>query len=106
MSDIFDVEQLKASLDSDRRYKEFLRVPDMSSGLYVLPAGATDLQKPHQEDEIYYVVRGSAQVQVGDSRHKIRTGNIVFVPARVDHRFFDITEELVLLVVFAPQESV
>ena len=48
-------------LTQDRKlYREFLRVPAMSAGLYVLPAGGTDLQKPHHEDEMYYVVRGRA----------------------------------------------
>ena len=42
------------------RYEEFHRVPDLSAGLYVLEAGATDLQSPHTEDELYYVVRGRA----------------------------------------------
>ena len=39
---------------SDARYLEFLRVPDLSSGLYVLPAGADDTQQPHDEDEVYF----------------------------------------------------
>jgi len=34
-------------------YQEFLRVPALSVGVYVLAAGATDPQKPHQEDEVY-----------------------------------------------------
>ena len=40
-----------------KAYLEFLRAPAMSAGLYVLPAGGTDGQSPHQEDEMYYVVR-------------------------------------------------
>jgi quercetin dioxygenase-like cupin family protein len=105
LSDVFDIEQLRAALDSTRRYKEFLRVPAMSAGLYVLQPGATDQQKPHKEDEIYYVVRGSAKVRIGDNEQVARQGSVIFVAAEVEHRFFDITEELVLLVVFAPAES-
>lgn len=51
--------------ESGRPYREFLRVPAMSAGFYVLPAGATDHQKPHREDEIYYVLRGRARFQAG-----------------------------------------
>ena len=47
--------------ESGKLYREFLRVPSMSAGLYVLAAGATDPQRPHHEDEMYYVVRGRAQ---------------------------------------------
>ena len=43
-----------------KRYVEFLRVPSMSAGIYVLPAGGVDAQRPHHEDEIYYVVKGRA----------------------------------------------
>ena len=44
---------LKAHADSGKLYHEFLRVPDMSAGLYILPAGSKDPQQPHSEDEMY-----------------------------------------------------
>ena len=86
-------------------YGEFLRVPAMSAGLYVLAAGATDLQEPHHEDEMYYVVRGKARFIAGDEDQEISTGSVLFVAAEVEHRFYDITEELAALVFFAPAES-
>ena len=90
----------------DKRYLEFLRVPAMSAGLYVLPAGGSDLQSPHQEDEMYYVVRGKARMRVGTENQPVGAGSIIFVESRLEHRFYDITEELVVLVFFAPAESV
>jgi len=58
--DFFDslsaIDQQRA--ESGKQYREFLRVPAMSAGLYVLPAGGTDSQRPHHEDETYYVIRG------------------------------------------------
>ena len=90
---------------SGKLYHEFLRVPAMSAGLYVLPAGATDKQKPHREDEIYYVIRGRARLKAGDEDREVFAGSVIFVAAEVDHRFYDISEELELLVVFAPAES-
>jgi mannose-6-phosphate isomerase-like protein (cupin superfamily) len=86
-------------------YEEFLRVPDLSAGLYVLEAGATDPQSPHTEDELYYVVRGRARVTVGDDVRDVRPGSLVFVAATVPHRFHDITERLELVVVFGPAEG-
>lgn len=91
--------------ESGKLYREFLRVPSLSAGLYVLPAGATDLQRPHHEDEMYYVVRGRARFRAGDSDQEISAGSVLFVAAEVDHRFYDITEELAALVFFAPAES-
>ena len=90
---------------SGKLYREFLRVPAMSAGLYVLPAGATDPQRPHHEDEMYYVVRGKARFKAGDEDQEISPGSVLFVAAEVEHRFFDIAEELAVLVFFAPTES-
>lgn len=90
---------------SGKLYHEFLRVPSMSAGLYVLAAGATDLQKPHHEDEIYYVIRGRGRFRAGDEVREITAGSVLFVAAEVEHRFHDVTEELALLVFFAPAES-
>ena len=86
-------------------YFEFLRAPTMSAGLYVLAAGATDAQRPHHEDEMYYVVRGKARFRAGDEDQAISAGSILFVAAEVEHRFYDITEELAVLVFFAPAET-
>ena len=91
--------------EAGKLYQEFLRVPDLSAGLYVLEAGATDPQQPHREDELYYVVSGSATITVGDDQRSVAPGSLVFVGAGVAHRFHDITERLELLVVFGPAES-
>lgn len=86
-------------------YHEFLRVPAMSAGLYALSAGAIDQQTPHQEDEVYYVLRGRAMLGVDRAEIPVGPGSIVYVPARVPHRFHAITEDLLVLVWFAPAES-
>jgi quercetin dioxygenase-like cupin family protein len=90
---------------SGKLYREFLRVPAMSAGLYVLAAGATDPQRPHAEDEMYYVIRGKARFRAADEDKEVTTGSVLFVGAQVEHRFHDITEELAVLVFFAPAES-
>jgi len=88
----------------EKLYLEFLRVPVMSAGIYVLPTGASDPQKPHREDEMYYVVRGHARMQIGTEHAEVRTGSVIFVEAEAEHRFYDIEEELEVLVFFAPAE--
>lgn len=86
-------------------YREFLRVPAMSAGIYSLPAGAQDPQKPHAEDELYYVLQGKARMQVGSEDQPVQAGSVIFVEASLDHRFYDILEDLAVLVFFAPAES-
>jgi mannose-6-phosphate isomerase-like protein (cupin superfamily) len=88
-----------------KRYFEFLRIAAISAGVYVLPAGGADPQKPHREDEMYYVVRGRARMQIGAQNADVRAGSVIFVEAEAEHRFYDIEEELEVLVFFAPAEQ-
>ena len=105
-AELFTIDGLDQQRAQKRKpYLEFLRVPAMSAGLYVLGAGATDLQRPHHEDELYYVVRGRARFRAGDEDREVAAGSVLFVAAEVEHRFHDVTEELAVLVFFAPAES-
>ena len=90
--------------DSNEPYLEFLKVPDLSMGLYVLPTGGLDPQSPHTEDEVYYVMSGRAKIKVGDEDRDVRAGSIVYVAKNVEHRFHSIDEELRVIVFFAPAE--
>ena len=104
--EIFQIEQIEQQrAQAGESYLEFLRVPAMSAGVYTLAAGGTDPQMPHKEDEMYYVVRGRARMRVGLQDRAISQGSVIFVAAEVEHRFYDITEELVVLVFFAPAET-
>ena len=103
---IFEMSELdQQRRQAGRSYLEFLRHPSTSAGLYFLSKGATDPQKPHQEDEIYYVVQGRATIRVANDDRRVQSGSCVFVPAGVEHRFHSIEEDLTLLVVFAPAET-
>jgi mannose-6-phosphate isomerase-like protein (cupin superfamily) len=103
--DAWELDELEAArAASGRLYHEFISVPDLSGGLYVLEAGATDPQSPHTEDELYVVMSGRARITVGDETRDVRAGTVVFVAAGVTHRFHDIEERLVLLVAFGPAE--
>lgn len=103
---VLDPAAIAASLPAAAAtYKEFLRNRVMSLGVYVLAAGAVDPQKPHREDEVYYVLEGRATVQVGDESAEVGPGALVFVPAHAFHRFHTIVEDLRLLVFFAPAEG-
>jgi mannose-6-phosphate isomerase-like protein (cupin superfamily) len=84
---------------------EVLRSELLSVGLYVLPAGGVDEQAPHTEDEVYYAVRGHSRFRVGDSDVPVRPGTLLFVPAETAHFFHDISEELILVVFWAPPEG-
>src|SRR4051794_30818389 len=101
----FSVTDLQNELrQSARRYQEFLRVPALSMGLYELAAGSEDMQQPHTEDESYYVLSGRAIIHVDGEDQTVSAGSVVYVAATVRHYFHSITEDLSVLVFFAPAE--
>ncbi len=89
----------------NKPYHEFLRVPSMSAGLYHLKAGQADPQKPHDEDELYYIAKGRGKIFVGGEDRDVQPGCVVFVAAHIEHRFHSIVEDLDIIVFFAPAES-
>ncbi|MBW1601734.1 cupin domain-containing protein [Streptomyces sp. JJ66] len=86
-------------------YLQFLRERNMSVGLYALDAGEQDPQKPHRQDEVYFVVSGRAVLTVGEETTTVGRGSVVYVPANVPHRFHHISEDLRVMVVFSPPEG-
>ena len=85
-------------------YLEFLRVPDLSMGLYKLTAGQDDLQTPHNQDEVYYVIKGQGQLKVKNEDYIVQSGSVVYVPKHTRHKFHSITQDLTVMVMFAPAE--
>lgn len=59
-----------------------------------------DPQQPHARDEIYVVVSGSGWFVNGSDRHAFSTGDVLFVPAGVVHRFEDFTDDFATWVFF------
>ena len=100
--------RLTRTADGSAHWVEHLRVPDLSVGTYSIPAGGTDDQQPHTEDEIYVVTAGRATLTAGADRAErlaVRPGSVVYVAAGEVHRFTDITEDFAALVLFAPAEE-
>ena len=100
--EIFDIAAIQAELDGNAiQYREFLKVPRLSCGLYFLPRESEDTQSPHTEDEVYYVLKGKAHLKVGDATREIGAGSLLYVKASETHSFFNIEEDITLLVFFA-----
>lgn len=96
---------LAARSASGKLYHEFLCVPALSAGIYALAAGATDPQNPHTQDEVYYVISGRARFRAADEDRPVQPGDTIYVAAHVPHKFHSISQDLTLLVFFAPAED-
>jgi len=110
----FHLSQILEKLhESKRPWLEFLRVSSLSMGrisslsmgVYHLKPGQPDLQQPHTEDEVYYIVRGRASFRAGSNEQTVSPGMLIFVERALEHRFYDIIEDLTVLVFFAPAEG-
>jgi len=59
-----------------------------------------DLQQPHEQDEVYIVVSGSGTFINGETNSSFGPGDFLFVPAGVEHRFIDFTDDFSTWVIF------
>ncbi len=99
---VFDLAEVKERLNGDQlQYLEFLNVPSMSCGLYFLPAGSKDMQSHHDDDELYLVLTGRARMRLADKERNIGPGSVLYVSATTEHSFFEIDEDMTLLVMFS-----
>jgi mannose-6-phosphate isomerase-like protein (cupin superfamily) len=99
---VFDLDELRGKLRGDAvEYREFLNVPAVNCGIYFLAAGSRDMQAPHDDDEIYLVLDGKARMRLGDAERSVGPGSLLYVGATTEHSFFEIEEDMTLLVVFA-----
>ncbi len=72
-------------------------------GLYA-PTGV-DPQTPHPRDELYVVMRGAGWFVNGDTREPFGPGDLLHVPAGVQHRFEEFTDDFATWVVFYGPEG-
>ena len=85
------------------RFVELFRHGTLSVELYA--PRQFDPQTPHTRDEVYAVVQGSGRFLNGGARHPFAAGDVLFVPAGVEHRFEDFTDDLVVWVFFYGPEG-
>lgn len=91
--------------NQSRLYQEFVNDDLISAGIYHLEKGAVDDQKPHEFDEVYYVVEGKAKFIVSGEEVQVNPGSLIYVKADVDHSFDSIDETLKVVVVFSHSKN-
>lgn len=94
-----------SAIESTKVYKEFLRVPALSLGLYRHGAGEDVPQQPHTEDEVYYVMSGQGSIEIEGMDHSVVSGSVIYIPSGVPHHFHSVIEPLEVLVMFSPAED-
>lgn len=71
---------------------------DVRVELYA-PVGE-DEQRPHERDELYIVVTGEGHFLCAGTDVSFAPGDLLFVPAGMEHRFEAFSDDLVVWVIF------
>jgi mannose-6-phosphate isomerase-like protein (cupin superfamily) len=101
--DVFDLSRIDLPRRPDGgANSELLSSDVLSVSFSILPAGATNVQQPHTEDEVYYIISGRAAIRVAEEDWPVGPGSLVYVATGVEHHFHSIEEELRLLIFWAP----
>ena len=79
-------------------YAEMMCHGTMSAGLYM--PSRVDKQKRHDQDEIYVIMRGHGELVRGEERARFEPGDMLMVPAGMEHRFENFTDDLTIWVMF------
>ena len=59
-----------------------------------------DLQQPHEQDEVYVIISGEGEFYNGGELVTFSAGDFLFVPAGVEHRFENFSDEFSTWVIF------
>lgn len=71
---------------------------------YYRPVGV-DLQTPHTRDEVYVIASGRGEFFCDGERQPFEPGEVLFVPAGVEHRFEDFSDDFATWVFFYGPEG-
>lgn len=99
----FGAEEAVSLLQGSQRFSEVFRHGSLLVEIYA-PRGIDD-QTPHTRDEVYVVWKGTGIFLNGDERHPFKPGDVLFVPAGVEHRFESFSDDFVTWVFFYGPEG-
>ena len=95
-----------------RLFEAEARIPGPAGerAVLVLQGGTLDIaisipirpnqQTPHEQDELYFVIRGRGVLVHDDERDRFDAGDILFVAAGAAHHYEDFSDDLALWRIF------
>ncbi len=107
MENIYDTNKVVTKIELDnnnnneRYFLDFLQTNSIDAGIIVLKPSQKDVQEPHSQDEIYYIIEGNGFIEIGKNIYSFHRGMCIFVPSNTPHRFFDNIGRVVVLYVFS-----
>lgn len=59
-----------------------------------------DYQTPHDQDELYFIVKGTGVLVIENQDYSFNEGDALFVPANIRHHFERFSDDLTVWAVF------
>ncbi len=91
--------------NSDGYFETFLNRQNIAAGVLVLEPGQEDTQGPHDDDEVYYIIRGDGYLKIHDKDYEVSEGKAYYVQKNIPHKFFGNKKELAVLYFFSGPDS-
>lgn len=63
-----------------------------------------DEQQPHTKDELYIIASGSSGFYRNGETIECKQGDVIFVPAQMEHRFLNFSDDFATWVIFYGDE--
>ncbi len=99
------IEHAKKQLSSETENKSTLLMQQGTMQVQYFVPFAIDTQKPHTQDELYIISSGRSFFNRNGEIIDCKEGDVLFVPAGMEHRFFDFSEDFSTWVVFYGPEG-
>ena len=84
--------------EAEKKFTTVLEHGTMSVEYYA--PQKVDLQTPHEKDELYVIASGGGQFSRDGETVSFKTGDVLFVPAGMEHRFENFTDDFATWVIF------
>jgi mannose-6-phosphate isomerase-like protein (cupin superfamily) len=91
-------EALQQLSDSKQLFLELFRHGTLSVEVY--KPNEKDHQQPHEQDEVYVIIAGEGDFYLDGKTSKFKTGDFLFVPAGLEHRFENFSDDFSTWVIF------
>lgn len=98
-------EYIKNIAKSTSYYHTFINRDSLAAGILLLKPGEKDTQIPHENDEIYYVVRGDGFLSIEGKDYPVSEAKAYFVGKNMVHKFHGNKKELIVLYFFGGPDS-
>jgi mannose-6-phosphate isomerase-like protein (cupin superfamily) len=98
-------EYIKKIKKSNAYFHTFINKENLAAGILRLDPGEEDTQESHENDEIYYVVKGDGFLLVDRKDYPVSEGMSYYVGKNIPHRFHGNKKELVVLYFFSGPDT-